>query len=236
MEPSDGFLRTARERLPAAIALHRGDATRIPLGDATVDVVVSGLVLNFVADQNAALREMARVTVGDGTEAAYVWDYAEGMQLIRYFWEVAVEIEPGAAPLNEGVRFPSCRPEVLAELFARAGLGDVEVMEIDVTTPFESFDAAMVGRTTPGCTAGRRRRRLCTSPRRARRSATVLGAGHARISAWRSCSTRSSFRAPRCGCAWRASTSSSVIRSAVRCGQRCGARLRSTRPCRPSAS
>lgn len=62
VEPSEGFLKTARENLAGRVALHQGSATAIPLGDASVDVVVSGLVLNFVPEQQAALAEMARVT------------------------------------------------------------------------------------------------------------------------------------------------------------------------------
>src|SRR5512147_906232 len=69
VEPSEGFLETATENLAGRAALHQGSATAIPLGDASVDVVVSGLVLNFVPDQRAAVAEMARVTVTGGTIA-----------------------------------------------------------------------------------------------------------------------------------------------------------------------
>ena len=64
VEPSEGFLKTAMENLAGQATLHQGSATAIPLGDGSVDVVVSGLVLNFVPDQPAALLEMARVTGG----------------------------------------------------------------------------------------------------------------------------------------------------------------------------
>jgi hypothetical protein len=102
--------------------------------------VVSGLVLNFVPDQRAALREMARVAGKAGTIAAYVWDYAGGMQLMRHFWDVAAELDPDAAKLDEGVRFPLCRPQALEQLFAGAGLEGVEVRPIDTPTPFAGFD------------------------------------------------------------------------------------------------
>jgi SAM-dependent methyltransferase len=140
VEPSEGFLETARGRLAGRAVLHRGDATRIPLADASVDVVVSGLVLNFVPDQRAALSEMARVTAGGGTIGAYVWDYAGKMELMRLFWDAAVEVDPGAARLDEGIRFPLCRPEALRELFADARLDDVQVTAIDIPTPFADFD------------------------------------------------------------------------------------------------
>jgi SAM-dependent methyltransferase len=140
VEPSAGFLKTAKENLAGRVALRQGSATTIPLGDASVDVVVSGLVLNFVPDQRAALLEMARVTGKGGTIAAYVWDYAGKMELMRFFWDAAVELDPDAAKMDEGVRFPLCRPEALEKLFAAAGLEGVEVQPMDIPTPFANFD------------------------------------------------------------------------------------------------
>lgn len=140
VEPSAGFLATAKENLAGRAALRQGNATAIPLGDAEVDVVVSGLVLNFVPDPHAAITEMARVTSSGGTIAAYVWDYAGKMELMRLFWDAAVALDPSAAKLDEGVRFPLCGAEALADLFAGAGLHDVAVKPIDIPTPFADFD------------------------------------------------------------------------------------------------
>ena len=98
VEPSDGFLKTAKENLAGRAALHQGSATAIPLGEASVDVVVSGLVLNFVPDPRAAVLEMTRVTNKEGTIAAYVWDYAGKMELIRLFWDAAVELDSATLP------------------------------------------------------------------------------------------------------------------------------------------
>ena len=140
VEPSEGFLKTAKDNLAGRAQLHAGSATAIPLGDASVDVVVSGLVLNFVPDQPAAIREMARMTGPGGTIAAYVWDYAGKMELMRVFWDAAAALDPQAAKLDEGVRFPLCRPEALDALFAGAGLNGVAVKPIDLPTPFADFD------------------------------------------------------------------------------------------------
>jgi SAM-dependent methyltransferase len=140
VEPSEGFLKTANENLAGRAVLYQGSATAIPLGDASVNVVVSGLVLNFVQDQRAALLEMSRVTGKGGTIAAYVWDYAGKMELMRFFWDAAVELNPDASHLDEGVRFPLCRPEALEKLFAGAGLEGVEVTPIDIPTHFANFD------------------------------------------------------------------------------------------------
>lgn len=140
VEPSEGFLKTARENLAGRAELHQGNAMAIPLRDAAVDVVVSGLVLNFIPDQRSALGEMARVTSRGGTIGAYVWDYAGKMELMRLFWDAASEIDPGAAKLDEGVRFPVCRPEALRTLFVDAGLDKPELTQIDLTTSFENFE------------------------------------------------------------------------------------------------
>lgn len=140
VEPSEGFLETARENLADRAALHQGSATAIPLGDASVDAVVSGLVLNFIPDPRAALAEMARVAVQGGTIAAYVWDYAGKMELMRIFWDAAVELDPQAASLDEGTRFPLCRPDALEKLFLGAGLEAVETKALDIPTPFADFE------------------------------------------------------------------------------------------------
>jgi SAM-dependent methyltransferase len=140
VEPSEGFLKTATTNLAGRAVLHRGSATAIPLGDASVDVAVCGLVLNFVPDQRAGLVEMARVARAGGTVGAYVWDYAGKMDLMRHFWDAAVELDPKAASLDEGQRFASCRADAMAALFRSAGLEGNEVTAIDIPTPFASFD------------------------------------------------------------------------------------------------
>jgi SAM-dependent methyltransferase len=140
VEPSEGFLNAAQQNLAGRAVLHQGSAAAIPVGSASVDVVVSGLVLNFVPDQRAALAEMARVTGSGGTIGAYVWDYAGKMELMRFFWDAAVELDPDAARMDEGNRFPLCRPEALVDLFTAAGLSSIAVTAIDILTPFANFD------------------------------------------------------------------------------------------------
>jgi SAM-dependent methyltransferase len=112
----------------------------IPLDAGTCDVVVSGLVLNFVRDLPAALAEMRRVTVPGGTLAAYVWDYAEGMELIRTFWDAAVSLDPAAATLHEGARFPLCQPSALKAAFEQAGLTQVDTTALDLEARFVDFE------------------------------------------------------------------------------------------------
>ncbi len=140
VEPSDGFRETATRKLSGRATLHPGNATAIPLGDSSVDIAVSGLVMNFVPDQPAALREMARICRDGGTIAAYVWDYAEGMEMMRHFWTAAVSLDPAAATLDESPRFPVCLPGGLANLMRGGGLVDVESTAIEIQTVFADFD------------------------------------------------------------------------------------------------
>jgi SAM-dependent methyltransferase len=140
VEPSEGFLVVANENLAGRASLHAGSATQIPLEDASVDVVVSGLMLNFVKDPPAALVEMTRVVSGGGVIAAYLWDYAGRMDLMRNFWDAAVELDPAAAALDEGARFPLCNPDAMDALWTSAGLHDVDTHAIDIETVFASFD------------------------------------------------------------------------------------------------
>jgi hypothetical protein len=104
------------------------------------DVTVSGLVLNFVSNPEQMAAEMVRVTRPGGIVAAYVWDYAGGMQMMRYFWDVAIAVHPHDSGLDQAERFPICQPEPLADLFQGVGLSAVDVRPIDITTIFRDFD------------------------------------------------------------------------------------------------
>jgi SAM-dependent methyltransferase len=141
IDPAVGFVAYAREYVrDTRASFGVGNAMALPLEDGAFSVVVSGLVLNFVPRPDAALAEMARVTRRDGTVAVYVWDYADRMQMMRVFWDAAVELDPAAADMDEGRRFPVCKPEPLAQLFRGAGLTDIEVRAIDMPTHFRDFD------------------------------------------------------------------------------------------------
>ena len=140
IEPSQGFLDVARQNLAGRALLFQGDAASIPLDDGAVNVVVSGLVLNFIDDQRKALDEMKRIATGGGTIAAYVWDYAGKMELMRKFWEAAVSLRPGRCGQGRRQALRVVQAEALASLFADAGLAAVETTTIDIATPFASFD------------------------------------------------------------------------------------------------
>ena len=141
VDPSEGFIGFARDRLSdPRVTFEVANAHQLPDHDASYDYTVSGLVLNFVPNTSAALDEMRRVTRVGGLVAAYVWDYADGMELMRYFWDAATELDRGAATLDEGIRFPICKPEPLRNLWEDASIHDVAVVPIDIETLFRDFD------------------------------------------------------------------------------------------------
>jgi SAM-dependent methyltransferase len=115
-------------------------AEALPFPDDQFDAAVSGLVLNFVPDPGRGVSEIARVTRRSGVVAAYVWDYAGKMEMIRYFFDAAAALDPAAAEVDEGSRFPMCTPEGLTTLFTSAGLHEVTTLAIDVPTRFRDFD------------------------------------------------------------------------------------------------
>jgi SAM-dependent methyltransferase len=140
VDRSTGYIAFARERLQdKPVHFVVGDATALPIASATHDAVVSGLLLNFVAQPQRAVAEMARTARPGGMIAAYVWDYAGKMQLMRHFWNAAAALDPLAYDLDEGRRFPLCKPKPLTELFESVGLGDVAVQAIDIETNFVDF-------------------------------------------------------------------------------------------------
>jgi SAM-dependent methyltransferase len=140
VEPSEGFLALAVRNLAGKASFLAGDAAALPLDDGACDVVVSGLVLNFIPALPAAVAEMRRVTACGGTIAAYVWDYADGMEIIKYFWDVAASLDSAAARLHEGTRFPVCTPSALKAALEHAGLAEVETAPLDVVAEFADFD------------------------------------------------------------------------------------------------
>lgn len=141
IDPSTAFVAHARTVVDDPRAQFReSGAGMLPLENGSADAVVSGLVLNFVPDLEAGLREMTRVTRPAGIIAGYVWDYAGEMQLVRRLWDAAVTLDPSAAVPDEGLRFPICAPEPLRHAFEGAGLMKVEVGSIEVSTVFRDFD------------------------------------------------------------------------------------------------
>jgi SAM-dependent methyltransferase len=142
IDPSEGFVAHARANTSDERARFEvGDAQKLSLTDASVDVAASALVLNFVPDKIAALRELQRVVRPGGLLSFYVWDYpGAGMGFMNAFWKAAIALDPNVAELGEGRRFPFCTPEGLTALCQDAGLPPVTVAPIEIETRFASFE------------------------------------------------------------------------------------------------
>ncbi|MDT9695064.1 methyltransferase domain-containing protein [Streptomyces sp. P17] len=130
---------TARDTAYGPVRFVVADARALPVRDGACDAAVSGLMLNFLAEPAEGVAEMARAVRPGGQVTAYVWDYAEGMELLRRFWDAATAMDPAAAGLDEGRRFPMCRPDPLHALWTRAGLEDVWVTPIVIRTVFSDL-------------------------------------------------------------------------------------------------
>jgi SAM-dependent methyltransferase len=138
---SAGFIDFARQHTPDSRAQFVvAELPHLPEVRGGFDACVSALVLNFLPNPADALAAFAARTRPRGTIGAYVWDYGGAMELMRVFWDAAVALDPAAAALDEGPRFPLCRPDALQSLFENAGLADVAVRAIDVPTVFAAFD------------------------------------------------------------------------------------------------
>jgi SAM-dependent methyltransferase len=141
IDRSPGFLAAARSRThDPRTAFAAADARALPLRDSRFDVVVSGLTLNFVPGPEQAATEFARVAAPGAVVAAYVWDYGQGMAMMRHFWDAAAVLDPDSVAFDEGRRFSLCAPGPLTELWAGAGLTEVRIRPIEVPTVFADFE------------------------------------------------------------------------------------------------
>jgi len=140
IDQSVSFVQTAQKRLGGLARCEVGNALAIPLKKSSVNMTISGLVLNFISEPEKALSEMMRVTSSGGTVAVYVWDYNGKMDFLTYFWDVVSELDQKSSHLHEGKRFPNSSNEFLAELFKSAGFENVDVCPIEVETNFRDFN------------------------------------------------------------------------------------------------
>jgi SAM-dependent methyltransferase len=141
VDPLEPFIARASEALTDPRASFRlGSATDTGFPDGAADVVVAGLVLNFVPDVGAALAEWRRVLAPGGVVGAYVWDYARGMGFIRRFWDAAVAVDPAAATLDQGAQQGITAQGRLEAAVRTAGFVAVDVRSITIPTVFADFD------------------------------------------------------------------------------------------------
>jgi SAM-dependent methyltransferase len=140
IDPSAQYVAYAESRKKSPnLTFEVGDAQNLSLPAAQFEVTTSLLVLNFIPDVSKAMAELRRVTRPGGTIAAAVWDYGDGMQMLRSFWEAAIALDPSSDKLDEK-HMPLCRAGELSRLFRNAGLRNVEEQPLEVTMRFSSFE------------------------------------------------------------------------------------------------
>jgi SAM-dependent methyltransferase len=136
VDPSEPFAAAARERHPG-VSVQRSAAEELPFEDRAFDAALAQLVVHFMTDPIAGLREMARVTSEGGVVAACVWDHAGGKGPLSLFWEAARQLDP---EVEDESQLPGAREGHLAELFRAAGLRGVEESVLSVSVAHSSFE------------------------------------------------------------------------------------------------
>jgi SAM-dependent methyltransferase len=140
VDPSEAFIAAATKNAKSGRQRFEvGDAQALRHGDAAFDHAMALLVMNFIPDPRKAVGEMRRVTRPAGTVSACVWDYDAGMQMLRFFWDEVVALDPAMAPKDER-NMKLSREGQLGELWREAGLLQVEEKPLAIQQAFSSFD------------------------------------------------------------------------------------------------
>jgi ubiquinone/menaquinone biosynthesis C-methylase UbiE len=136
VEPSASFAAALRTRLPE-VRVMQASAEDLPFSDDTFESALAQLVVHFMTDPVAGLREMRRVTKPRCVVAACVWDLGGGRSPMSAFWRAAAELDPG---IDDETDRAGVREGDLAQLLREAGLRDVESAELAVHAEHASFE------------------------------------------------------------------------------------------------
>ena len=138
IDPSEGFIAYAKKNGAARAQFEVGDAQALKFADGSFDSALALLVMNFVPDHRKAITEMRRVTRPGGTVAACVWDYDNGMQMLRYFWDEVIALDPAMEPKDER-HMKLSRHGQLGDLWRSAGLVNVEEAPLTIDQRYSNF-------------------------------------------------------------------------------------------------
>jgi SAM-dependent methyltransferase len=136
VDPSESFVAAARARHPG-VDVRRASAELLPFADAVFDAALAQLVVHFMADPVAGLREMKRVTTPGGIVAACVWDHAGGRAPLSVFWQAARDLDPGVEDESD---LAGVREGHLGELFVDADLAAVDETSFQAAGRFASVE------------------------------------------------------------------------------------------------
>ena len=139
IDPSEGFIAYARKNAKSPrVHFEVGDAQALKFKDGSFDNTLALLVMNFIPDHNKAVAEMRRVTRAQGTVSACVWDYDSGMQMLRFFWDEAIALDPAVEPKDER-HMKLSREGQLGDLW-RAGLINIKEEPLLIDQAYSSFN------------------------------------------------------------------------------------------------
>jgi SAM-dependent methyltransferase len=136
IDPSQPFVEAAQARHPD-VDIRLGSAEQLPFHARTFDAALAQLVVHFMRDPVAGLREMARVTKHGGTVAACVWDFGGNRGPLGPYWAAARDLQPD---VDDESHRAGARQGHLVQVFTEAGLEDVREADLAVTRTYPSFE------------------------------------------------------------------------------------------------
>jgi SAM-dependent methyltransferase len=140
IDPSAAFIAYAQKNAKSTRAhFEVGDAQALKFKDASFDQTLALLVMNFIPDHGKAIAEMRRVTRPQGTVSACVWDYDAGMQMLRFFWDEAIALDPAIEPKDER-HMKLSRWGQLGEAWKKAGFVNVQEAPLEIGQAYSSFN------------------------------------------------------------------------------------------------
>jgi SAM-dependent methyltransferase len=140
VDPSEGFIAYARKNAKSPhVHFEVGDAQALKFKGGSFDNTLALLVMNFIPDHNKAVAEMRRVTRVQGTVSACVWDYDSGMQMLRFFWDEAIALDPAVEPKDER-HMKLSREGQLGDLWRWAGLVNIKEEPLVIDQAYSSFN------------------------------------------------------------------------------------------------
>lgn len=141
-DPSPPFVSECAARNPG-VDVRPGQAESLPFEDASFDRALAQLVLHFVGDPAQAAREFRRVLRPGGLATACVWDFDQGMEMLRLFWDAALAIDSQAPDEARTLRFG--REGEIAQLLETAGFENVTETTLRVASTYPDFDELWSG-------------------------------------------------------------------------------------------
>jgi ubiquinone/menaquinone biosynthesis C-methylase UbiE len=137
IDPAEQFVAACKRRNSGA-DVRQGVAESLPWEDDSFDATLSCLVIGFMRDADAGLREMARVTRPGGRVGVCMWDIdGGGMTMLRLFWAAMRTVRPDVE--GEQNRAGTSQGDIAARL-RRVGLGDVSGGALEVSVDYSGFE------------------------------------------------------------------------------------------------